>query len=508
MQKLLRNISRPACISMLVLFYFARLSAVDYLSQDEAFVKAFPGATISQFKPTLTAEQAQLVMSKAASKARGKFSGIYVAHTGKEFQGICFIDNAIGRTEFFTYACSLNADGSVKRIDVITYREPKGMEIKQRNWLQRFVGKKYGDRLKVKKDIPNISGASLSCKAMVERVRFMVAYYDLVLAKQAKQWLFEQNVAEAEAEKSVAPAYVYEQSAVISEPVLRLSFSEQNLSQEQLQQHAQKMIQVAQHWDAMTNTWNPESEIVKLIKAQGGVASDDLARFLHEVFFIAAQSEYAVDPSVGVYMELWQAAEKKQQMPSKEAIASLATSSALRQAAWNNETKQLHVPVGMRWDLSAFTKGWIVDRVRDYASQHKLRVVINFAESSFAAVNCQADIVVRHGEPLAAEHITLPPNHCLSSSGSYHRGIQIADQRFSHFIDPRTGHLLSGQRASCVVAKSAFAADVWSSAACILSTKKVKELVARHVDASCMHRGTERIATGAWSSYLQKADER
>ena len=496
--KLLRNIGRPACMSMLVLFFFTRLAAVDYMTQEEAFAAAFPEATISQITPELSREQAQLVMSKAASKARGKFSGIYVAHRGQQVQGVCFIDNAIGRTEFFTYACSLNSDGSVKRIDVITYREPKGMEIKQRNWLQRFVGKTYGDTLRVKKDIPNISGASLSCKAMVERVRFMVTYYNLVLARQVQDWVKEQSLPAKDAVE-LKQMYQYEQSAVISEPILRLSFPHQEHESEVLKTHAEKMIAVARHWDALSNTWNADSELSQLIAVGGGVASVELAGLINRIFDLSQQTKGAVDPCLGALMTLWQDAQRKNTMPTTDAVQSALKVSGLKQITWDCASRTLKIPSQVAFDVSAFNKGWIVDQLRRYAEEQRLQVVINFGESSYAAVACDVTIQLRQAGSAETKAIQLTAGQCLASSGAYHRRFTIADQTFSHFINAQTGHLLQGQRAASVLSDEAIVADVWATAACILPRKDLQAVLEQHSVAASIWRDDELLQLGLWA---------
>ena len=77
--------------------------------------------------------------------------------------GWFIVDEVVGKHEFITYAVGLNADGSVKQIEVMVYRETYGYEIRNEKWRAQFVGKTGQSGLKLDDDIKNISGATLSC---------------------------------------------------------------------------------------------------------------------------------------------------------------------------------------------------------------------------------------------------------------------------------------------------------------------------------------------------------
>jgi Na+-translocating ferredoxin:NAD+ oxidoreductase RnfG subunit len=86
-----------------------------------------------------------------------------------------------GKHEFITYAVGLNADGSVRQIEVMDYRETYGYEIRNAAWRRQFVGKRHGDSLKLDQDIRNISGATLSCRHIAEGVRRLLALHEVAL---------------------------------------------------------------------------------------------------------------------------------------------------------------------------------------------------------------------------------------------------------------------------------------------------------------------------------------
>jgi thiamine biosynthesis lipoprotein len=56
----------------------------------------------------------------------------------------------------------------------------------------------------------------------------------------------------------------------------------------------------------------------------------------------------------------------------------------------------------------------------------------------------------------------------VCTSGDYFRFAKIAGQRYSHIIDPRTGHPAGGVRSATVVAPNALTADAWATALSVL----------------------------------------
>jgi len=94
-----------------------------------------------------------------------------------------FIDTVLGKHEFITYAVAIDAPGQVKGIEILDYRETYGYQIRDKAWRQKFVGKTARDPLTLDKDIPNISGATLSSKHVTDGVRRVLQTYDILKAK-------------------------------------------------------------------------------------------------------------------------------------------------------------------------------------------------------------------------------------------------------------------------------------------------------------------------------------
>lgn len=132
---------------------------------------------------TLTKEQKKTIEKSSGSRMRGFEQKIWEVTRDGKFAGWFLVDDVIGKHEYITYAVALNADGSVKSVEIIEYRENYGSEIQRVDWRQQFVGKTSLARLELTEDIRNISGATLSCRHVTEGVKRLLALHDLLLKK-------------------------------------------------------------------------------------------------------------------------------------------------------------------------------------------------------------------------------------------------------------------------------------------------------------------------------------
>lgn len=129
--------------------------AIQYLSLAEAQRLAFPAAT--DFIPI-----DRLVWKVQTDN---KHSGRYI------------VDHVVGKHLYIDYAVALGPDGRIRRVDVLKYRESYGGEVRDRSWLDQFVGKGRSSPLKVGVDIRNISGATLSSHHLTEGIKRIVSRY-------------------------------------------------------------------------------------------------------------------------------------------------------------------------------------------------------------------------------------------------------------------------------------------------------------------------------------------
>src|SRR5712672_1978089 len=92
--------------------------AAPYMSVEEAQKHAFPNASFAE------------VQAGRVWKVQGGGAG-----------GYFYYDHVVGKHLLIDYTVAVGADGRVRRVDILNYRESYGGEVHDHGWLAQFVGK-------------------------------------------------------------------------------------------------------------------------------------------------------------------------------------------------------------------------------------------------------------------------------------------------------------------------------------------------------------------------------
>jgi Na+-translocating ferredoxin:NAD+ oxidoreductase RnfG subunit len=149
--------------------------AATYFSEDQVQQAIFPGARLTPAFVKLTDEQKREIERRSDVNVRNMEVRVWKVAGG----GYLIVDEVVGKHEFILYAIGLNADGSVKQIEIMDYRESYGYQIREADWRRQFAGKTAAAPLKLDKDIRNISGATLSCRHIADGVKRILATHDV-----------------------------------------------------------------------------------------------------------------------------------------------------------------------------------------------------------------------------------------------------------------------------------------------------------------------------------------
>ncbi|CAM2007170.1 FMN-binding protein [Acanthopleuribacter pedis] len=114
-----------------------------------------------------------------ASKVRVRRSRLQVWRTAEK--GWFIVDQVIGKHENIDLAVAIDVNGKVKGLEVLTYRETYGHEIRNDQWRAQFHGKGTEADLRLNKEIRNISGATLSCRHVTDGVNRLLHTWHHVL---------------------------------------------------------------------------------------------------------------------------------------------------------------------------------------------------------------------------------------------------------------------------------------------------------------------------------------
>lgn len=154
--------------------------ATVYLTVEQAQQLLFPGAEFAADNRAITPEQEREIERASGVSVRNRTLNLWRVSTGGWF----IVDQVIGRHDNIPYAIGLDPDGAVRGIEILEYRESYGGQIREPLWRAQFIGKRNGAPLALKRDIQNISGATLSCRHIADGVKRLLATHAFVIAER------------------------------------------------------------------------------------------------------------------------------------------------------------------------------------------------------------------------------------------------------------------------------------------------------------------------------------
>jgi len=146
---------------------------VTYLSLEEALHEAFPEAHhFAQDTFRLSPEQIQQARQRLHVR---QMDSLYVIHLAYDstgaLLGYALVLNEVGKYEPITFLVAITPELRVKQVAIMVYRENRGGEIRMPRFLYQYRDKTLADPIRTRRDIINISGATLSVRAVNRGVR-------------------------------------------------------------------------------------------------------------------------------------------------------------------------------------------------------------------------------------------------------------------------------------------------------------------------------------------------
>lgn len=156
--------------------------AARYMSAEQARALIFPAADEYVAKAVqLTPEQMRDIDKASGVPGRTAQQPVWQVLSKGKPVGWFFIDQVIGKHELITYALGINADGTIRQVEIIEYLENYGSQVRYPNWRNQFVGKNVDSLLRLESDIDNISGATLSARHLTEGIKRLLFVHRAVL---------------------------------------------------------------------------------------------------------------------------------------------------------------------------------------------------------------------------------------------------------------------------------------------------------------------------------------
>jgi hypothetical protein len=147
------------------------------LTQDEALALAFPNATsFDRTTAFLDNEQAEQIEQLAGTPPDRLTITHYIAMQGNDRIGVGYFDAHLVRTLNEVLLVAIGLEDEIITIEVVAFAEPPEYRAPDR-WLELFDGKSWEDDLSMKGYIPNLTGATLSTRAVKSTVERILALH-------------------------------------------------------------------------------------------------------------------------------------------------------------------------------------------------------------------------------------------------------------------------------------------------------------------------------------------
>lgn len=151
--------------------------AKTYLSIEQAQALLLPGEDLTAQIVTLDKTQMKQIASASKTRVRSNTINAWKSGSGNWF----IVDQIIGKHENIDMAFAISKQGAVLGMEVLTYRESYGHEVRHPKWRAQFEGRTAEQHLKLNKQIKNISGATLSCRHITDGVNRLMHTWQLAL---------------------------------------------------------------------------------------------------------------------------------------------------------------------------------------------------------------------------------------------------------------------------------------------------------------------------------------
>ncbi|MFM2482241.1 FAD:protein FMN transferase [Celerinatantimonas sp. YJH-8] len=269
------------------------------------------------------------------------------------------------------------------------------------------------------------------------------------------------------------------------------------------------------------STYRPQSEL-SLFNSQQTTQvvpiSDHLRTVVTEALRISGLTGGAFDITVGPLVNLWGFGPtgRPDKVPSPEKLSAAEKEIGYHHLHLSTEGWQKDIP-GLYVDLSGIAKGYGVDRVADLLKAqgfHNFLVNVG-GELRQQGHNDQNEpwrVAVekpRYNGSQAVERIVTPGDRAIATSGDYRNYFEENGIRYSHEIDPKTGHPIQNRVVSAsVIADNCMTADGFATAFMVMGRKASIDFATAHKMAVMIIEKTDEgyaeFYTPEFKQYLVK----
>ena len=472
-----------------------------YLTEEQALREVFPHCDEILFNIIhLTKEEKTQLQNRLRRKIYEDFFIVYMGIKSGEVTEYAIITEEIGKFHPYTFIVSVDLKGKIDKIAILVYRESRGADIAKKRFLYQFKGKSLKNKIRINRDIINISGATMSVVTMCKGVKKILAvideFYlsgkqtDKISSLERIRYGYEKDTGQKQELKlfkkailsmgTVFEVTIYAADKYIAEKTFNDVFQELN------------------RLDYLMSNYKKESVLSKLNKnalSEPAVCNKELAYVIEQSLQYSDITDGAFDITIGPLMKKWGFYKQQGRVPGKEELDSILESVSYKNIIIEEKAKKslsknpvttktvFFKNTGTQIDLGGIGKGYAVDRAASVLKQNGISsALINFAGNifTFGTPPGKDSWVIGLQHPRESEGLLGAfeiKDKAVSTSGDYEKFFTIEGKRYSHIIDPRTGNPVKGTVSVTIVTGNATRADALSTGVFVLGHEKGMDLI-------------------------------
>lgn len=151
---------------------------------EKVIKSSFKGVTsVKTERLILNSSQYSKIVSRAKAAVKTKIYRYYELNSGSKKVGYGILISRKIRTKNATILYVFDLNGKLKFSEIMGFGEPPEF-IPNKQWMNLFDNKQSSAKLTMGKDIPTISGSTLSARCVSDSARIARAIYEVVLLKK------------------------------------------------------------------------------------------------------------------------------------------------------------------------------------------------------------------------------------------------------------------------------------------------------------------------------------
>ena len=161
---------KPMRILFLLLLFINFLYAKEFRKPEEVLKELFPDAKIEIKNLIIPKEKVKEIEKKSRVKIRSRLVSFYLIKKNGKVIAYAYVDIHRVRTHPEAVLYVISPQGKITYIEILAFHEPLEY-MPPENWLKLFIGKDVKSPPKFRRDIPNITGATLTARAIAKHTR-------------------------------------------------------------------------------------------------------------------------------------------------------------------------------------------------------------------------------------------------------------------------------------------------------------------------------------------------